>query len=255
MMYFADSLLQMKKIFQIILGPVYFIYKLWVGAVFWITLLIFYPVFLVFLRRPSGYPSAFRLKRIWSAVLCTLFFCPVRRTMRSDLPPAPFVIVSNHCSYLDTVFMYRIIAPYFVFMGKGELLNWPLFGKFFKTTDIAVDRQSLRGSFGAWQQAAQAIDRGHCVAIYPEGTIPDDTPKMLPFKNGAFRLAAEKGVPIVCITWRNNYRILKEPSRYFEFSLPQIIDVVVHPPLTGSDPETLRDQARDMIEKSLHHAN
>lgn len=243
----------MKRIADKVLGPVYFAYKLWVGAAFWLTLLILYPLFLIFLRKPSGYPMAFRLKRFWSALLCTLFLCPVRRRMLSALPPAPFVVVSNHCSYLDTVFMYRVIRPYFVFMGKGELLRWPLFGKFFRTTDIAVERQSLRGSFGAWQRAAEAIDRGHCVAIYPEGTIPEDAPNMLPFKNGAFKLAAEKGVPVVCVTWRNNFRILKEPTRFFEFSLPQIIDVVVHPPLVGDDADALRQQARELIEKTLHH--
>ena len=251
--YFADSLLQMKKAIDIVLSPVYFVYKLWVGAMFWLTLVLLYPLFALFLRHPSGYAAAFRLKRFWSWLLCTLFFCPIRRTFKAELPPAPFVVVSNHCSYLDTVFMYRVIAPYFVFMGKGELLKWPLFGRFFRTTDIAVERQSLRGSFGAWQRAAEAIDRGHCVAIYPEGTIPDNTPHMLPFKNGAFKLAAEKAVPVVCIAWRNNHKILKEPTRIWEYALPQMIDVVVHEPLLGTDPVALRDRARALIQDTLQH--
>jgi 1-acyl-sn-glycerol-3-phosphate acyltransferase len=147
--------------------------------------------------------------------------------------------------------MYRLFSDYFVFMGKGELLHWPLFSKFFRTTDIAVDRKSMRGSFGAWQKAAEAIDRGHCVAIYPEGTIPENTPTMLPFKNGAFKLAAEKKVPVVCVTWKNNFRIMNEPTRFFEFSMPQVIDVVIHAPISGADSAQLRAQAHQLIQSEL----
>lgn len=179
----------------------------------------------------------------------------MRKTWRGQLPPAPYVIVSNHCSYLDTVFMYRLFSDYFVFMGKGELLHWPLFKTFFRTTDIAVDRQSARGSFNAWHKAAAAIDRGQCVAIYPEGTIPEDTPKLMPFKNGAFKLAAEKHVPVVCVTWKNNHRIMNEPSRFFEFSLPQIIDVVIHAPIVGTDAAQLNKKARTLIQSELEHAD
>jgi 1-acyl-sn-glycerol-3-phosphate acyltransferase len=245
----------MKKVIDFLLAPVYFLYKLWVGAVFWLTLALFYPLFAWYLRSSKGYAMAFKLKCAWSWLLCCLFFCPIRRTIKSPLPQGPFVIVSNHCSYLDTVFMYRVIQPYFVFLGKGELLRWPLFKKFFRTTDIAVDRQSIRGSFGAWKRAAEAIDAGHCVAIYPEGTIPDDTPHMLPFKNGAFKLAVEKKVPVVCITWRNNYKIMNEPTRFFDFSLPQIIDVVVHAPIQGDDAAVLRDEARTIILSDLSYEN
>jgi len=244
----------MKKSKYLILGPLFFLYKLWIGLVFWITLLLLYPLFCIFLGSPKGYGKAFQLKRIWSKMLCALFFCPMRKTWRGKLPPAPYVIVSNHCSYLDTVFMYRLFSDYFVFMGKGELLHWPLFSKFFRTTDIAVDRKSMRGSFSAWQKAADAIDRGHCVAIYPEGTIPENTPTMLPFKNGAFKLAAEKKIPVVCVTWKNNFKIMDEPTRFFEFSLPQVIDVVIHESISGDDPTVLRDAARQLIQSELTNA-
>lgn len=77
----------------------------------------------------------------------------------------------------------------------------------------------------------------------------------MPFKNGAFKLAAEKRVPVVCVTWKNNYRIMNEPSRFFEFSLPQIIDVVIHAPMAGTDAAQLSSEARALIQSELEYAD
>ncbi len=208
--------LRVKKIFS----PIYFLYKLWIGVVFWLTLLLLYPFFLILLSRKEWYRAAFQLKRFWSRTFQLFLLCPVHRTLSAQLPKPPYIIVSNHSSYLDTVFMYSVIPDYFLFIGKGELLKWPLFGLFFRKQDIPVHRENNRKAYNALQLAYDAIDRGECIAMYPEGTIPVSTPRMKPFKNGAFRMAMDKQVPIVPVTWIQNERILKEPSRLFEYSMP-----------------------------------
>lgn len=212
--------------------PVYFIYKLWIGLVFWLTLLLLYPVFRVLLSRPGWYPKAFKLKRMWSFGFQVLLFCPVKVHYRGKLPVKPYIIVSNHCSYLDTVFMYSVIKDYFLFVGKGELLKWPLFSRFFKTMDIPVHRENSKKAYQALQKAYDAIDRGESIALYPEGTIPDHSPKMKSFKNGAFKMAIDKQVPILPVTWQNNHRVLLDPAKFFDYSLPQTIHVVVHEPIS-----------------------
>ncbi|MCC6600339.1 MAG: 1-acyl-sn-glycerol-3-phosphate acyltransferase [Crocinitomicaceae bacterium] len=214
----------MKKIFT----PVYFLYKLWIGMVFWFTLLLLYPFFFLLLSRKQWFGTAFRLKRFWSTLFQWLLLCPVHRTLSAPLPKPPYIIVSNHSSYLDTVFMYSVIPDYFLFIGKGELLKWPLFGLFFRKQDIPVQRENNRQAYSALQKAYQALDRGECVAMYPEGTIPLTSPKMKSFKNGAFRMAMDKNVPLVPITWIQNERILKEPSRLFEYSMPRQVLVHIH---------------------------
>ncbi|MFN0033337.1 MAG: lysophospholipid acyltransferase family protein [Flavobacteriales bacterium] len=212
----------------------YFIYKLWIGLVFWVTLLLLYPFFFILLSRQGWFGAAFRLKRFWSLLIRALIFCPMRVQYATPLPPPPYVIVSNHCSHLDTVFMYGLFSDYFIFMGKGELLKWPLFRLFFRKMDIPVMRSNHRLAYLAWQSAARAIDNGSCVAIYPEATIPVNTPHMKHFKNGAFRLAVEKNVPLVAITWQTNFKILSDPSRIFSHSLPHRIIAVVHSPIYAS---------------------
>jgi 1-acyl-sn-glycerol-3-phosphate acyltransferase len=239
-----------------ILGPIYFIYKLWIGLVFWVTLLLLYPIFFVLLSTKKFYPAAFVMKKVWSRILSTLLFCPINKTFRGKLPKGPYIVVSNHSSYLDTVFMYSVIPDYFLFIGKGELLKWPLFGLFFRKQDIPVHRDQTRLAYNALQKAYEAIDRGECIAMYPEGTIPLHAPKMKAFKNGAFRMAIDKQVPIVPITWVQNYRIMLEPSRFFEFSLPQQVLAVIHEPIetkgmTDEDLVNLRIRTFNAIDSAL----
>jgi len=210
------------------LKPVYFIYKLWIGLIFWLTLLLLYPAFRILLSNSKWYPKAFKLKRLWSFGFQVLLFCPVKVQYKGTIPKSPYIVVSNHCSYLDTVFMYSVIKDYFLFVGKGELLRWPLFSRFFKTMDIPVHRHNSKKAYLALQKAYDAIERGECIALYPEGTIPDYTPKMKSFKNGAFKMAIDKKVPILPVTWLNNHRVMLDPSKIFEYSLPQAIHVVVH---------------------------
>lgn len=239
-----------------LLAPVYFVYKLWIGLVFWGTLLLLYPLFRIYLSDRKYYPKAFALKRFWSKCFQVLLLCPVSPSFRGQLPKAPYIIVSNHSSYLDTVFMYSVFADYFLFVGKGELLKWPLFRRFFKTMDIPVQRENSVKAWDALQLAYEAIDRGECIAMYPEGTIPATAPRMKNFKNGAFKMAIDKQVPIVPVTWLCNYRIMLDPSKLFGFSLPQQVLVVVHEPVypRGKEPEDLvhlRNEVFGIIDSAL----
>lgn len=245
-----------NAIVKVILAPLYFLYKLWIGLVFWLTLLALYPRFRYLLAKPERYPRAFALKKTWSRMLSGLMGCPVKTDFRTALPVGPYVICANHSSYIDTFFFYQVFTDYFLFMGKGELLKWPLFGLFFRTQDIPVHRGNYRKAYGALARAGQALQRGEPVAIYPEGTIPRDNPRMARFKNGAFKIAIDAQVPIVPVTWQTNWRILRDPQRFFEPASPQASKVVVHPPIstagkTEADLVALRDEVFAVIDSAL----
>ncbi|MEC7005687.1 MAG: lysophospholipid acyltransferase family protein, partial [Bacteroidota bacterium] len=65
--------------------------------------------------------------------------------MESTIPfNKPYIICPNHKSYLDIVLMYLIIPHDFAFIGKSELLKWPVVRIFFKRgVDIPVYRDSV----------------------------------------------------------------------------------------------------------------
>ena len=119
-----------------------------------------------------------------------------------------------------------------------------------------MHRGNPREAYMSLKLAGEALDRGENIAIYPEGTIPDEAPKMRPFKTGAFKLAIQKQVPIVPIVWHNNHRVMLDPSQLFSFSLPQVIKVTVLDPISThgkneADVVSLRDQVFDTIQQHL----
>ncbi len=236
--------------------PFRWIFKLYFGITFFISLLILYIPFKVLLRKPSGYLGAFRLKQHWATVqqFIALIPCSVKRNGR--LPSPPYIICCNHSSYLDIVHMYNVIPDYFLFIGKQELARWPLLGMFFKGMNIAVNRSNQIEAARAFRRAAQAIDKDTCIAIFPEGTIPRSAPRMKPFKDGAFKLAIEKQVPIVPVTFIDHWRLFGEPLELFSRARPGISRIVVHEAIrtkgmTEADLVPLRQQVFGIIEGPL----
>lgn len=236
----------------------YLIYKLWIGLVFWLTLILLYPLFFILLSGKKGFPLAFKLKKIWSLLIRTLIFCPIKIEKIADFPKPPYVVVSNHASYLDTPFMFAVVPDYFLFLGKGELLKWPLFRIFFRKMDIPVQRNSIKESLKAYQKASDALKKGECIAIYPEATIHYPVPTLGRFKGGAFRLAAENNVPIVPVIWKNNYKVLNEVENLWSKSQPQKIQVVVekaiYPDASKPNPEQkMKSELRSVFESHLRN--
>lgn len=242
---------------KLILAPLSLLYKLWIGVVFWISLILLYLPFVWIYSHPKRHDKAFALKQFWGTLIRVLIFCPMEVHYEEDLPNDSCIFVSNHASYLDTVFTYEIIRTKLLFVGKGELLNWPLFSLFFRKQDIPIRRGQTKSAVEAMNTVAERLKSGYSVFIYPEGTIPDQAPAMIPFKNGAFKAAMEQQVPIVPITWKTNYRILHDPAKLFSFSLPRKIVVTIHKAvptkgLTSSDLLTLRSSIFNTIDKELN---
>jgi 1-acyl-sn-glycerol-3-phosphate acyltransferase len=152
------------------------------------------------------------------------------------------------------IIVLGIFAPLKVsFIAKKELAKIPLFGIFFRTVDIAVDRSSMRDSYQSFTKAKERLDDGYSVIIFPEGTIWEKTPQLKPFKNGAFKLAIEGKYPLIPVTFFNNYKAL--PDEKFEF-YPSILECKVHRPiltdyLNAEDSDKLKDDIYTLIKNDL----
>jgi 1-acyl-sn-glycerol-3-phosphate acyltransferase len=193
-----------------------------------------FPIFYVALVNRK-FDFVFKLKRVWSRIISVgSFLYPVvtYKTKKYDLPK-PCIIVSNHTSYLDIVFTPFYIDHTAVFMGKYELLKVPLFKYFFVYLDIPVNRKSITDAHKAFTIAGKQIDNGLSQVIYPEGTI-SETGKLKPFKNGAFKLAIEKQVPIVPVANLNNWWYLQNGGFFKANGRPGIPQIVVGDPINTS---------------------
>jgi 1-acyl-sn-glycerol-3-phosphate acyltransferase len=112
-------------------------------------------------------------------------------------------------------------------MAKDELAKIPVFGIFFRTIDISVNRQNNRESHQAFIMASERLKEGTSVLIFPEGGIHKNVPPMAKFKAGAFRLAIDNQIPIIPITLPDNWKRL--PGGGLDNGLtPGRIRMVVH---------------------------
>ena len=217
-------------------------------------MLILYPVFIILLLREEWFPLAYRLKRVWAGWILFASGILVKVKTETDLKkiPHPVIFCANHTSYLDIVVSYYLLPGYFVFMGKQELDRIPLFRIFFRKMNILVDRKSKIGSHKAFLQAGEEVEKGHSVFLFPEGTISKEAPLLRPFKNGSFKLAIYKQIPIVPITFTNNWHILQNGGFFKANGRPGIAEVVVHAALEtkglgDDDLLSLRGKISDII--------
>lgn len=157
-------------------------------------------------------------------------FYPVRKKGDSKLPDGPYVIIANHASYLDIFLMYSILPKHpFLFLGKAEILSYPIIGTYFKNLNIPVYRKAKNKAGKSLIMAEKAVKEGWSIAIFPEGGIPDSNcPKMIPFKTGAFKLAKSLNLPIVCLTFENNYFLFSDPSEILGPARPGISNIHIH---------------------------
>lgn len=225
---------------------------------FVLGLLVLFPVFYILLLKEEWFPLAFKLKRFWARWIVTIpgIRVDVAKDFNLKKINTPVVFCANHVSYLDIVVSYIVIPHYFVFMGKQELKKAPLFNIFFKKMNILVDRKSKVGSHKAFIQAGQEIEKGNSMFLFPEGTISKEPKKLKPFKNGTFKLAIDKQVPVVPITFLNNWKLLQNGGFFKANGRLGISKVIIHPPIetkgmTEVDLVSLRHQVHSIIQQDI----
>lgn len=228
----------------------------WAGFWFVSLFLLVYPLLYLLLLSPKTYRWAHTLRKIWGTATSILAFVfPVVRYEQPLPKNQQLIFCPNHISYLDILTCGSFLPGFNFFMGKIELSRIPLFGIWFRTLDIAVHRESLRGSYKAFEDASKQMDAlGANLVIYPEGRIPDDAPKIkYPFKPGAFRLAIEKQIPIVPVTLVDNKNRFNSDT--FDGS-PGKMRMFIHAPietkgLSMDDMPTLQEKVHNVISSQL----
>jgi 1-acyl-sn-glycerol-3-phosphate acyltransferase len=128
-----------------------------------------------------------------------------------------------------------------IFVGKNDMEKIPLFGFMYRKLHITVNRKSLKSRSNTMLASMKAIDEGKSLVIYPEGgMVTKSPPDMGPFKDGAFRAAIEKQIPIVPVSIPYNWIILPDPELILHAGK---IKVIFHEPIetTGLTLENISD--------------
>lgn len=114
------------------------------------------------------------------------------------LPSMPSLVVANHQSFWENMFM-QLIIPEHSWIIKKELFDIPFFGWGLKAMNpVAVDRTQNSSINQIIEGGKQKFAKGNWMIMFPEATRlkPDQTAR---FKRSAAKLALEAKVPIVMI--------------------------------------------------------
>nr|WP_297784505.1 lysophospholipid acyltransferase family protein [uncultured Allomuricauda sp.] len=230
-------------------------YRVWFYILVTVPILLFFPFLLAFTISERTYPQFFWLARnLWARPILYGMGC-FPRIIREQLMQKgkSYMLVANHTSMLDIMLMLHVSRNPFVFVGKKELVNIPIFGFFYKRVCIMVDRDSVRSRTRVYRRAQRRLDQGLSICIFPEGGVPEEEIVLDQFKDGAFKMAIAHKIPVVPMTFYDNK---KRFSFTFYSGGPGPLRVKVHQffetgILSAEDTSTLREEVREVILKDL----
>lgn len=130
--------------------------------------------------------------RVWARM--TLRILGITLTRRGTPPARPFLLVSNHLSYLDVLLFASTVDA--VFVAKREVARWPFFGPLvWLLNTIFIDRSRRADVVRANARIEQALGRGDGVIVFAEGTSSDGR-RILPLKPSLLLAAARGRAPL-----------------------------------------------------------
>jgi 1-acyl-sn-glycerol-3-phosphate acyltransferase len=189
-----------------------------------------------------------------------LFFKRDWRGMHHIPAQGGFITVVNHNSYLDPLsyahFQYNTgRVPRF--LAKESLFRKGPVGAMMRGTgQIPVYRETSDAA-GAFRAAVEAVNRGECVAFYPEGTLTRD-PGLWPMegKTGAARVALLTGAPVIPVAQWGAHEAMPPyaTSKRLRLFPRKTLTVVAGPPVDlseyqGVEPNT--EVLREMTDKIM----
>lgn len=221
-------------------------------------MVLLYPIYFIILKQIKAFKTGFKIIRLHAWMLSILGSIIVKIINRKNIPTSgPYVICANHTSFIDILCIYIAFEDFFIFTGKKEIEKWPLFNIFYTSgMNILVDRHSKKGAYDAFKKMSKVIDEGNSLMIFPEGTISKDAPQLGDFKSGAFSVASKNEVPIIPVTFLNNWKLFQRGNLLKTNAHPGIAKMVIHPPvltndLTIKEKENLSNKIREIISNPL----
>ena len=129
----------------------------------------------------------------------------------------------------------------------------PVIGKFmYRTSSQTLDREDDRQALKVILKCIQMVkDDEVSVAVFPEGTR-SKTGKLLPFRNGAFKIAQKANVPIVVCTINgtgplfHNLKKLKDTHIHLH-----LVDVIQPEELKGKTTAEIGERVYEMMINDL----
>jgi 1-acyl-sn-glycerol-3-phosphate acyltransferase len=172
---------------------------------------------------PTGFPLGTNWPfKLFAPPVMAILNIWIKRDWRGEenIPKSgPVLIVGNHISYADALVMAHYLfksgrAPRF--LGKESLFRIPIIGKIISSAgQLPVHRES-DGASDAIASSTKLLKAGHCVVLYPEGTLTrDENYWPMVAKTGAARIAAATKVPVIPVAQWGDQKLIPRYSKKF----------------------------------------
>ncbi len=238
------------------------IYSIWVTLLFVATFFLLLPLYYIFLQNEKWHRFAHSLTKFWSVVIIKCAFIRVERVYEEKIDPKKiYIYTPNHFSYFDIPIMAYGTPGFYKFIGKKSLGEIPIFGYMFRKLYITVNRESKIDGYRTLLRGLETIDKHIGLVIFPEGGIRNKVPQMGDFKDGPFKMAIARHIPIVPVTIPFNWIFL--PDGQWTVN-PKKLKIVYHKAIDTSnmdesDLENLKGCCRntiaDQLKKDLQFEN
>jgi len=164
-------------------------------------------------------------------------------------PRRPYVVIANHESYAD-VFLLSVFPWEMKWLSKDTMFKIPCMGWMMQMAgDIKLVRGDRDSTLNAITQCRDRLAKRVSVMIFPEGTRSRDG-TLLPFKDGAFRLAIESGAPLLPIAIAGTRNAMAKGT--FRFlranAMAEVLEPIDTAGMTLADIPRLKELAKERIE-------
>ena len=145
----------------------------------------------------------------WSRSVIRLLLLPIKVTGRENVDPKQsYVFVANHQSFLDVFAVYGWLPNNFKWLMKKEIRRVPFVGTACAVAGhIFVDRSNPRAALQSMEKVKKELVDGISTVIFPEGTRTK-TGEMGRFKQGAFKIAMDMGLPVVPLSLNGFFKAM-----------------------------------------------
>lgn len=167
----------------------------------------------------------------------------------------PFLLVGNHRSIIDPMIGLAYFKKYdLAYVSKQENLNIPFVGRYIAAVGcLPLDRDNPKNAIRAIKQAAENIKTGYAnYGIYPEGGENKTHDPVLPFKNGAFKIAKDAGCQIILSATRNSDHLFRRAFTFRPIHIHvDILGVIPAEVVKAEKTNELSDRAYAVINEFL----
>ena len=163
-------------------------------------------------------------------------------------PRRPYVVVSNHESYAD-IFLISHLPWEMKWLSKDAIFRLPFMGWMMRMAgDVEVVRNDATSRARSLEGMRDRLRKKVSVMIFPEGTR-SPTDDLLPFRDGAFRLAIEEQVPVLPLVVAGTRDAMAKHSFVFNRARAEVrvLEPVETHGMSVDDASALRERVQSII--------